>query len=93
MRIAPPASMQDGFLDVITLQGASRLEMLARFLPAVYVGSHMRHSAFEHRRARSILIESEGTLPVAMDGELVGTTPVSIDVLPRALPVSLVLAQ
>ncbi|GAC1513692.1 MAG: diacylglycerol kinase family lipid kinase [Chloroflexota bacterium] len=89
MLIAPPASMQDGFLDVITLQGASRLEMLFRLLPSVYRGSHMGHPAVGHVQARTVLVESDEPLAIEIDGELAGTTPVTIDVCPKALPVCL----
>lgn len=92
MMIAPPASIQDGLLDVVTLQGASRLEMLLRLLPAVYRGSHMGHTAVRHVQAHTILVESDNALSIEIDGELAGTTPVWIDVLPRALPVCLPLA-
>lgn len=92
MRIAPPASMQDGLLDVVVLRGAGRLEMLFRLLPAVYRGAHMGHPAVRHTQARTILVEADAPLAIELDGELAGTTPVWIDVLPRALPVCLPLA-
>jgi diacylglycerol kinase (ATP) len=92
MMIAPPASMQDGLLDVVTLEGASKLAMLFRLLPAVYRGSHMGHTAVRHVQAHTILVESDNALSIEIDGELAGTTPVWIDVLPRALPVCLLLA-
>lgn len=87
MLMAPSASMQDGILDVITVQGASRLTMLFRLLPAVYRGAHIGHPAVGHVRARTVVIESDQPLPIQVDGELVGTTPVWIDVIPAALPV------
>lgn len=92
MKIAPPASIQDGLLDVVTLRGAGRLEMLLRLLPAVYRGSHMGHSGVRHMQARTVLVESDVALSIELDGELAGTTPVWIDVLPQVLPVCLPLA-
>ncbi len=89
MRIAPPASMQDGLLDVVTLRGAGRLEMLFRLLPAVYRGSHMGHRAIRHTQAHTIMVEADDPLAIELDGELAGTTPIWIDVLPRTLPVCL----
>jgi diacylglycerol kinase family enzyme len=87
MRIAPSASMEDGLLDVVTMRGASRNQMLFRLLPAVYRGTHLGHPAVDYSQAHQIRIESDAALSVQMDGEIVGTTPVRIDLLPRALPV------
>jgi YegS/Rv2252/BmrU family lipid kinase len=87
MLMAPPASMEDGVLDLITLQGASKLTMVFRLLPAVYRGAHMGHPAVGHLQARSVQIESDDPLVVQTDGELIGTTPVTIEVIPHALPV------
>jgi diacylglycerol kinase family enzyme len=38
-------------------------------------------------RARHILIESDPPLPVLIDGEVLGTTPVEFTLSPRALEV------
>lgn len=87
MLIAPMASMEDGLLDVITLQGASRSEMLFRLLPAVYRGAHIGNPAVGHRQAHTVELDADQSLAVQVDGELDGTTPVRISVLPRALAV------
>lgn len=87
MKIAPMASIDDGVLDVITLRGASRRAMLLRLLPAVYRGAHMGHPAVGHHRTRTLLITADRPLSVQTDGELAGTTPVSIEVLSHALAV------
>lgn len=87
MKIAPSASMHDGLLDLITLQGASRLDMLLRLLPAVYRGSHVSHPAFNLVKARTVFIDSDDPLSIQLDGELAGTTPVTIDVCPGVLPI------
>jgi diacylglycerol kinase family enzyme len=42
---------------------------------------------FDHWQARQIRIESDPPQPVQIDGEMVGTTPVTIDILPRAIRV------
>ena len=87
MKIAPSASMEDGLLDIVTMRGASRGQMLFRLLPSVYRGRHLGHPAVGYVQAHQIRIESDAPLSVQIDGEIEGTTPVSIDVFPRALPV------
>jgi diacylglycerol kinase family enzyme len=87
MVVAPMASMDDGVMDIITLQGASRSRMLFRLLPAIYRGAHIGHPAVGHFSARTLQVSTDAPLVVQADGELAGVTPVSIEVLPRALPV------
>lgn len=89
MLVAPMASMSDGIIDVITLEGASRSAMLFRLLPAVYRGAHIGHAAVGHIPARTLDIASDQPLTIQADGELAGTTPVRIGLLPHALPVCL----
>ncbi len=89
MLVAPMASMTDGVIDVITLEGASRSAMLFRLLPAIYRGAHMGHPAVGHIPAKTLHIASDEPLTVQADGEPAGTTPVWIDLLPHALPVCL----
>jgi diacylglycerol kinase (ATP) len=87
MLVAPMASMDDGIVDVITLEGASRSDMMFRLLPSIYRGAHIGHAAVGHFRAHTLHLASDEPLTVQADGELAGTTPVWIDVLPQALPV------
>jgi diacylglycerol kinase family enzyme len=86
---APMASMEDGMLDLLSVEGAPKRFIVLRLLSDVYRGAHLRHAAVTHVRARSIHLAVDEPLPVEMDGERAGTTPVWIDVLPRALPVCL----
>lgn len=89
MLVAPMASMSDGIIDVITLEGASRSAMLFRLLPAIYRGAHIGHPAVAHIPVRTLHIASDEPLTVQADGEPAGTTPVRIDLLPQALSVCL----
>lgn len=87
MVVAPMASMEDGVVDIITLEGASRSKMLFLLLPAIYRGAHIGNPAVGHIPARALHLDADEPLIVQADGELAGVTPVSIDVLPQALPV------
>ena len=89
MLLAPPASMEDGLLDIIVLKGASRPDMLLRLLPGAFRGWHMRHPAVRHIRARSVAVQSDSPLLVQLDGEIPGRAPIEIEVCPRSLPVCL----
>ncbi|HEX5501655.1 MAG TPA: diacylglycerol kinase family protein [Thermomicrobiales bacterium] len=89
MRLAPGARPDDGAFDVLTLAGTSRRALAADLLPRVYRGAHLGHPAVRLRRGRTVQIEACGPAPwpFEADGEVVGTTPVTIEILPRAITV------
>src|SRR5438270_133021 len=58
MLLAPPASMEDGLLDIIVVKEASRPDILLRLLPGAFRGWHMRHPAVRHMQALSADIRS-----------------------------------
>jgi YegS/Rv2252/BmrU family lipid kinase len=84
MKIAPHAETTDGLLDLVVLGPLGRLEML-RWLPTIYTGTHLANPRVVTRRASAVVIEAPVPLPTQVDGEVVGTTPVSITVARRAL--------
>lgn len=86
MRIAPAASLDDGELDICLVRPASKLDIL-RMLPRTFNGGHVGHSAVSMERTRRLEIESEQTLWLWADGERLGQTPATIEVVPGALRV------
>ncbi len=70
MAICPAARPDDGLLDV-TIVGPTSPFQLARMLPTVFSGRHIRHPAVVTRRARRIHVESDATLWA--DGEPFGS--------------------
>lgn len=88
MWIAPQASASDGLLDVLTLGRVSRLELI-RLFPRIFSGTHLNHHAVTYEKARSVTIEPSVPGPLLMDGEVGDLTPVTVEVVPRALTVAL----
>lgn len=86
MRIAPDARIDDGLFDVCLLRETGRLEFLRAF-PRVFRGTHVTHPKVMMLRARHIAIESDPPLPILIDGDVVGTTPVEFTLSPRAIEV------
>lgn len=79
MKIAPKAAPTDGLLD-IQVEHAKKRESVA-IMPKVYKGQHVPHpDILEAKRVRCS-ITSERPLPVEADGELLGQTPASFEVL------------
>jgi diacylglycerol kinase family enzyme len=80
----PGISVEDGLLDLLVLREKATLALLMHG-----VGPAVRHSEelFEHWQGRQICIESDPPQPIHIDGEIVGTTPVEIGILPKAIRV------
>jgi YegS/Rv2252/BmrU family lipid kinase len=84
MKVAPDASAEDGLLDLLTVGPLSRGELLT-LMPKVYSGAHAGAAGVVLRKARRVEVEAERPLPLNIDGDLDGTTPVVFEVLPRAI--------
>jgi YegS/Rv2252/BmrU family lipid kinase len=84
MKIAPDAEPDDGLFDVLLIGDVSKLD-LALTMPKIYRGTHLPHPRAELLRGTSVAVESPEPLPVELDGEQPGTTPVQFDVVPKAL--------
>jgi diacylglycerol kinase family enzyme len=77
-------SVEDGLLDLIVLREKISHRLLTGGLQHL-----IRHhnELFYHFQGKQIRIESDPPQPVHIDGEIVGTTPVEIDILPQAIRV------
>ena len=86
MRVAPDAQIDDGLFDICLLSEAGRWEFICAF-PRVFKGTHVTHRRVTMLRARDIQIESDPPLPLLIDGEVIGTTPVTFRLLPAAIKI------
>jgi diacylglycerol kinase (ATP) len=87
-RIAPHAKMNDGMLDLTVFEGYGVLSTV-RHLAGLTLGQYARDPAVHFYRGRSFHIETRKPLPVHVDAEPIGTTPVQITVEPHVLKVVL----
>lgn len=79
MKIAPKAVPTDGLLDV-QIEHARKKDAIA-LIPKIYKGTHVPHpDIFEAKRAR-LTIEADRPLPIEADGEVLGVTPATFEVL------------
>jgi YegS/Rv2252/BmrU family lipid kinase len=84
MKICPDAEPDDGLLDVLLLGDLTKRD-LALNVPKLYRGTHLPHPKAELLRGRTAVIESAEPLPVELDGEQPGTTPIRFETVPGAL--------
>ena len=84
MKICPTAEPDDGLFDVLLL-GVGTTRDLVLTLPKVYRGTHLPHPKMELLQGSEVEIDAPDHVPIELDGEQPGTTPVRFEILPRAL--------
>lgn len=88
IRISPRSYPGDGVLDVLVFKGPKTDSFT--LLPKSYRGEHLPHDHIEELRVRQTLtIEADRPLPIEADGEVLGTTPATIEVVPHAIRMKL----
>lgn len=87
MRMAPMASMSDGWLDVLVLRHVPKYVLLGSLLPSVYLGRHVDHADVTHCQGREIEVTAGEPQKFEVDGEQPGTTDARFTLIPRGLRV------
>jgi diacylglycerol kinase (ATP) len=86
MIICPEAEPDDGVFDVLTIGDLTKRDLLVT-LPKTYRGRHLPHPKAELLRGAVVTIDADAPLPIELDGEQPGTTPVRFELVPAALRV------
>jgi diacylglycerol kinase (ATP) len=86
MRLCPDANPEDGVFDVLLIGDVTKRD-LVQTLPKLYRGTHLPHPKAELLHGRTVTVDAEAPLPIELDGEQPGTTPVRFEVVPAALRV------
>ena len=84
MIICPDAEPDDGLFDVLTIGDLTKRDLLTT-LPKTFWGKHLPHPKAELLRGAVVTVDADAPLPVELDGEQPGTTPVRFEIVPRAL--------
>jgi YegS/Rv2252/BmrU family lipid kinase len=86
MKLAPDARPDDGLFDVVLIGDVSKLDFLTT-APKIYSGRHVTHPKVDVVRSARVDVHAVERLPIEVEGEQVGTTPASFEVVPGALRV------
>jgi diacylglycerol kinase (ATP) len=84
MMITPDAEPDDGLFDVLLIGDITKTE-LVRVMPKIYRGTHLPHPKGEVLRGSTVSIEADAPMPIQLDGEQPGTTPVRFELAPAAI--------
>lgn len=83
MRIAPKAVPDDGRFDVLVIKGTKREYVVAS--TKVFKGEHLPAPFIKEYYAAKVEIMPERPLRVEADGEILGFTPATFEIVPDAL--------
>lgn len=87
MMLSPAARFDDGKLDAVTASGLNRLAVL-RELGRIHKGGHVSNPKVRIAQGTKARIETfvpEDAMPIEVDGNVRGVTPVEFRVLPKSL--------
>ena len=80
------ALIDDGLFDVVVFKRLGYLEII-KYLQDVIFSSEIRAPEIEYFQTRRLRVDSDQSVPVELDGELVGNCPVEFGVRERSLRV------
>lgn len=86
MYAAPHAELDDGQLDVVTNEEASKLQLL-RCMRLVFKGEHLGEPNVRTFRGTRIEVSADRPFEIYADGDPIGSVPATLTVRPRCLRV------
>jgi diacylglycerol kinase (ATP) len=86
LRLAPDARLDDGMLEVVMIEMLRKREALA-LIPRLLITGELRSKRTVRMRSAKIKLTAEKEASFQGDGELLGKTPVEIEVVHKALRV------
>ena len=86
MYLSPDSALDDGQLEVITIEAQSKLRYL-RGLPRVFNGSHLKDPAINILQGREITFSADRPFTAYADGDPIADLPATVRVLPGSLRV------
>jgi diacylglycerol kinase (ATP) len=84
MKICPEARPDDGEFDVLLIGDVTKLDLVLT-MPKIFRGTHLPHPRAELLRGSHVSVDAAEPLPIQLDGEQPGTTPVRFELVRDAL--------
>src|SRR6267143_5204283 len=86
VRLAPGATLNDGSLHVVLIEDIGAFEIL-QLLPRLMGSGELRTSRVKRWQVRKVRLTTQNPTVFLGDGEILGSTPLEIEVVPRAIRV------
>ena len=84
MRISPGALPDDGLLNISLVGSLGRLQIIRQF-PSILSGRYVENERVDYFTGKRLEIDAVPPVEIQADGDIIGTTPATIDLLPDAL--------
>ena len=84
MRISPGARPDDGLLNISLVDVLGRLQIVRRF-PSILSGRYVEDKRVDYFTGKRLEIDAVPTAELQADGDIIGTTPATVELLPRTL--------
>jgi YegS/Rv2252/BmrU family lipid kinase len=86
VRVAAEAYLDDGLFDVCIFKGVN-LASTVHHAIMVFARRHLCDPQVEYYQCKKVSISTATPLPVQVDGDPIGTTPIEFEIVPQALNV------
>ena len=84
MRISPGARPDDGLLNISLVDVLGRLQIVRRF-PSILSGGYVEDERVDYFTGKRLEIDAVPLAELQADGDIIGTTPATVELLPGAL--------
>lgn len=84
MKVGAGGELDDGAFGIALIPRMRRWRML-RAVPGLWAGGLARVEEVSSHAGRQVTIVGDKSIPVEIDGEVIGMTPVTVSVVPRAV--------
>ncbi|MDA7977787.1 MAG: hypothetical protein MPJ50_03325 [Pirellulales bacterium] len=86
LKISPQADCRDGLLDYCTFRGGSAAKGI-KYLTMVLTGLHHRSADVTSGKAAQFRVETDGEVPIQIDGDPFGFAPAEIECCPQRMTI------
>ena len=87
MKMAPYAKLDDGLIDLIVVDSNITRKRLFSVLPKLFDGTHVKEPEVTYHQASSFSILPQTDDILNIDGEMAGTTPITVKMLNHSLEI------
>lgn len=85
-KLAPDASVSDGYLDVVIIK-KSEVQDLAQIFINIFRGEHVNHPNVSYFKSKKIKVETMEKVTIDIDGEYGGMLPATFEVEPNGFKI------
>jgi len=79
MKIAPKATLDDGYFDLIMIKDTPRFKLF-KLMSKLFSGRHISDDAVQYKHIKKIILETDQVQDLNIDGEMKGSSPFSLEV-------------